>query len=447
MTSGGYHDESIHTSQNGEKFPVKVRTWLDEYLRFDDDSDSMVPKLERTVTDAYNDELYYPQETAVGQTQAASTYLVPHGNPMINERLQAAQMARSSSSTSSQSRALSPFRPHSPYVHAGGPIFNTASQIRQQQKERSDANELVSYQTSPLTESNPKTISPQEAMLDYKPIGGEAPLFPETSDNYGSYSATPSSSQQAHYISSSTMDFGSLNSSGGQDWNPALNASTPNFGGFIAPSMPANLNTVPYLATFGTPETVPQATKVTSRRTDRTPEFPAHLTSMESSASEAPASSVDSTVKPLESQKPDSSASTGTYSCTYRGCTQRFVNPQKLQKHKRDVHRGTPNITPGVGSGMSTAELMERNSQTGPHKCERTNPTTGQSCNAIFTRPYDLTRHEDTIHNIRKQKVRCALCEEEKTFSRSDALTRHMRVVHPDVDFPGKHRRRGGASD
>ncbi len=40
-----------------------------------------------------------------------------------------------------------------------------------------------------------------------------------------------------------------------------------------------------------------------------------------------------------------------------------------------------------------------------------------------------------------KQKVRCHLCTEEKTFSRNDALTRHMRVVHPDVDFPGKTRR------
>jgi hypothetical protein len=26
-------------------------------------------------------------------------------------------------------------------------------------------------------------------------------------------------------------------------------------------------------------------------------------------------------------------------------------------------------------------------------------------------------------------------------------LTRHMRVVHPEIDFPGKHRRRGGNHD
>lgn len=145
-------------------------------------------------------------------------------------------------------------------------------------------------------------------------------------------------------------------------------------------------------------------------------------------------------------QKPASSAAdTGTYTCTYHGCTLRFETPQKLQKHKREGHRNAN--PPAVGSSMTSAALLERNSQAGPHKCERINPTTGKPCNTIFSRPYDLTRHEDTIHNARKQKVRCALCTEEKTFSRNDALTRHMRVVHPEVDFPGKHRRRGGNHD
>jgi Zinc finger, C2H2 type len=141
--------------------------------------------------------------------------------------------------------------------------------------------------------------------------------------------------------------------------------------------------------------------------------------------------------------KPTSlAADTGTYSCTYHGCLKRFATSQQLQKHKRE-HRNNPNLTPGVGSGMSAAQLMKRNSQSGPHKCERIDPTTGKPCNGIFSRPYDLTRHEDTIHNPRKQKVRCAFCSsEEKTFSRTDALTRHMRVMHPEVYFPGKHSER-----
>ena len=89
-----------------------------------------------------------------------------------------------------------------------------------------------------------------------------------------------------------------------------------------------------------------------------------------------------------------------------------------------------------------TSNLL--NTQAGPHRCDRINPSTGKPCGTIFSRPYDLTRHEDTIHNARKLKVRCDLCTEEKTFSRADALTRHYRVCHPDVELPGKHRRRGG---
>jgi hypothetical protein len=101
-------------------------------------------------------------------------------------------------------------------------------------------------------------------------------------------------------------------------------------------------------------------------------------------------------------------------------------------------------------------------SQAGPHKvrtasdkvslrtyanliqCERINPSTGKPCNTIFSRPYDLTQHEDTIHNARKQKASCPLCIEEKTFTRNDAFARHLRVVHPDHIDPSKSRRRNG---
>jgi hypothetical protein len=121
--------------------------------------------------------------------------------------------------------------------------------------------------------------------------------------------------------------------------------------------------------------------------------------------------------------------------CTYHGCPQRFETLLKLQKHKREAHRQT---TP---SGM-TAAIVSRNSQAGPQKCTRVNPSTGKPCNSDFSRAYDLTRHEDTIHNARKMNLRCHLCQEEKTFSRNDALTRHMRVVHPEIDWPGKTRRK-----
>jgi uncharacterized Zn-finger protein len=91
---------------------------------------------------------------------------------------------------------------------------------------------------------------------------------------------------------------------------------------------------------------------------------------------------------------------------------------------------------------MSAEELQARNSQSGPHKCSRTNPNTGKPCNLSFSRPYDLTRHEDATHNPLKMKIRCPYCVEDKTFSRKDALSRHMRLSHPEIEFPGKNRRR-----
>ena len=121
----------------------------------------------------------------------------------------------------------------------------------------------------------------------------------------------------------------------------------------------------------------------------------------------------------------------------YHGCKLRVGFPFLLQKHKRECHRRGE-----VGS--KTSSLL--NTQAGPHRCDRINPRTGKPCTGIFSRPYDLTRHKDTIHNAKKQKVRCDLCTEEKTFGRADALTRHYRVCHPDVKIPGQKRRRAAHS-
>jgi len=210
----------------------------------------------------------------------------------------------------------------------------------------------------------------------------------------------------------------------------------PNSGyNFAPPSVPGSVS-IPQQYPF-VPQQRRQASNISSLA-DRTPDFPSSLTSMESTSSEYTPGNSD-VKKPVAS-----SADGGTYTCTYHGCTLRFETPAKLQKHKREGHRQSASAgsaSNGNNSGMTSAALL-RNSQAGPHTCERINPSTGKPCNTVFSRPYDLTRHEDTIHNARKLKVRCHLCTEEKTFSRNDALTRHMRVVHPEVDFPGKTRRR-----
>jgi hypothetical protein len=315
--------------------------------------------------------------------------------------------------------------------------------VREQQKAEADA--YAMRNTLPLKEEpQPKTISPKDALLDYREADDDSKgsLFPDSGAS--EYEHQYNGGEQYRTATQSNFDTTSTQNFARDNCNWATPHYTPNFSTssapsaqrpftFAPPSVSGNLHGVGY-----SPQHYRSGqSSIMTTGTDPTPEFPAHLTSMESSASEA-----DPTANDI--QKPASTnADTGTYTCTYHGCTLRFDTPQRLQKHKREGHRNTSN----AGTSMTSAATLERNSQAGPHKCERINPTTGKPCNTIFSRPYDLTRHEDTIHNARKQKVRCALCVEDKTFSRNDALTRHMRVVHPEVDFPGKHRRRGGNHD
>jgi hypothetical protein len=281
-------------------------------------------------------------------------------------------------------------------------------------------------------ESEPKTISPKDALLDYREADEDSKvsLFPDSGAN--EYDTQYTGGDQFPTASQTSFGAPSSQSYNRDSW--ATPQYPTNFPVSAAPSLPQASSFNFVAPSVQGSMQIPMASTSQYRTTnnnnimpstvDQTPEFPAHLTSMESSASEAEPSNSQSSDRFLH--KPTSSgAESGTYSCTYHGCAQRFETPQKLQKHKREGHRNA-----NLGTTMTSAAILERNTQAGPHKCERINPTTGKPCNTIFSRPYDLTRHEDTIHNARKQKVRCALCVEEKTFSRNDALTRHMVRIH-----------------
>ncbi|KAH7125326.1 hypothetical protein B0J11DRAFT_435118 [Dendryphion nanum] len=456
-------DERFKMPPTGEIPSSKVDAWFDLYLTYGDEPDMRqhtVPKFERTYTDAAVDTFYDPT-VMLAQTQSiqhpkTSSLLSPYRgsnhNDIVQRTLQAAQNARSQSPSSSASRGVSPFRHNSPFRQPSN-SFNsprmrvgTAAEAREQKVEADAAYAMKSIPSN--DEAQPKTISPKDALLDYREADedSKAPLFPDGgASEYDQYNG----GNQYRNATQSSYDTTSGQSYRRDSWatpqfspnfsTTSVGSSQPSSFAFVPPSISGNIHGLSYGTAQShyrsTPSNMPSAT-------DNTPDFPAHLTSMESSASEA-GPEPSSQLSDHQLQKPaSSSADSGTYTCTYHGCAQRFETPQKLQKHKREGHRNA-----NAAVGMTSAALLERNSQAGPHKCERINPTTGKPCNTIFSRPYDLTRHEDTIHNARKQKVRCALCVEEKTFSRNDALTRHMRVVHPEVDFPGKHRRRGGNHD
>jgi hypothetical protein len=459
-----------HTAQDEMDFKMptngetlhRTDSWPSGDLRTYDDPDMRpVPKFERTYTDIAADAGFYEPSSSqpVSQSKPAqSSLLSPYrsnANENVQRALQAAQYARSQSPSSTASRSDSPFRKSSPYRPASNSFtspMGTAVAAREQNRQ-ADAAYAMKSQVQTREDIEPKTISPKDALLDYNETDEDSkvPLFPDGGAN--KYDGQYNGGDQYRNATQPNFDTASSQQSYPRDsW--ATPQYSPNFSATTAPSLqqsanynfatPSLQNNIQSLPLTGTSQyrSTPNAMSST---VDQTPEFPAHLTSMESSASEAepPNGSQNSVLSDRYLTKPVSSAAdSGTYSCTYHGCSQRFETPQKLQKHKREGHRNA-----NLSNAMTSAAILERNSQAGPHKCDRINPTTGKPCSTVFSRPYDLTRHEDTIHNGRKQKVRCALCVEEKTFSRNDALTRHMRVVHPEVDFPGKHRRRGGNHD
>ncbi|GKT49447.1 transcriptional regulator sdnM [Colletotrichum spaethianum] len=395
---------------------------------FDDTVFSNVPKLDRTMTDIYNDELYSPNFTITSASPAQPQMAVSPSNDVFAQRLSAANnqhLSAAHSPASSVSRDRSPFRQGSPLapvanhdfgtgMQASRLRFNSAHQMREQKKAEQDA-QIMRQQMSMKSEpETPKTISPKDAMLEFHDADGDSsfPLFPsqESADFEDIAKAVVSQDQQANFARSAMQT------------------------GSAFPYMSTQLQTGVHI-----PQQYPF---IAHPRQSQTQEHMPRLSSAESSSGISEGTPVSNGV-PM-SKPAGTAADGGTYTCTYHGCTMRFETPALLQKHKREGHRQTQGI--GGPRRPDTAVASPNsllNSQAGPHRCDRINPSTGKPCHTIFSRPYDLTRHEDTIHNARKQKVRCNLCTEEKTFSRADALTRHYRVCHPDVEFPGKHRRRG----
>lgn len=457
MGSSDEHEERpglYKTASNGET--SAAAELLDAYLYADylaDYRGTAAPRVElfRTESAACADELYNPENFSQQPSSSSSlsrpmpdntNFLSPSRN-LVNERIRTANSTRTQSPAQAPSRDRSPFRTGSPLAPNPSAFLATAADSRRQQKEESYARELGQHQPK-LKREQTKTMSPKDALLDYNDADQDMPLFPD---------AIPAGYQK-HYGGTESFMNNFISGTNQSMGNIAASAQ-PSMAGFRASTADGNGNTDFNFLQPTNPYTAPQYRGV-NFPADSTPDFPAHLTSMESSISDAgaPASSQGSATSAI--QRPvDTKAHTGTYTCVFSGCSQRFESSAQLQRHKRDVHgsardsyssapatspeasdgSASPGSGDSLGSGMTSAALAARNSQTGPHKCSRINPSTGKPCNTIFSRPYDLTRHEDTIHNRGKQKVRCQYCREEKSFSRSDALTRHMRVVHPEVDW------------
>ena len=472
-----------------------------------------IPKLDRTVSDVYQDELFdssIPSSATMPASQSQyalsqAQLLSPHRS-VFNDRLQQANTFRSVSPTTDMARERSPFRddsefagqtfPHNPNSAVTSRI-NTAAKIREQQKMQEDARAYAQHHPRPGAHHEfgaaPNTISPKEALLDYSEAAEDAKIssLPQIKrePEFSSAHSVHSQFVRANNTSGNGIENNNTRSRSSHNEyasiSPNSRRQTPNLSSSQQSNSSNNFTFMPPNQTTGGGTPQPpypfisqprrQGSSMRSEQSDQqVPDFPSTLTSMESTKSESgpeqttrpPAFASQETVSSQRSealsppQRPtDTSANAGSYTCVATNCSARFDTAAKLQKHRRENHRtspahhaASPSTTTTTTSSTTSrpqqnaqaaANNVSRNNAPGPHKCERINPSTGKPCNTIFSRSYDLTRHEDTIHNNRKQKVRCHLCTEEKTFSRNDALTRHMRVVHPDVDFPGRNRRRG----
>ena len=81
------------------------------------------------------------------------------------------------------------------------------------------------------------------------------------------------------------------------------------------------------------------------------------------------------------------------------------------------------------------------------YTCRLVNLTTKRPCLAQFSRSYDLTRHQNTVHAKKKLVFRCSECIKkmgldgyDRTFSRLDALTRHCKTKHEHLTLEERQR-------
>jgi len=169
------------------------------------------------------------------------------------------------------------------------------------------------------------------------------------------------------------------------------------------------------------------------------------------------------------------------------------VANQAIEKAKVVTKRGRPVSNKRQKRVKAKAPILRKarnvkthadESRQEEHVCTIINPKTGMPCNKRFSRPYDLVRHQNTIHAPKRCFYRCMFCEDDlrrkhrldsnndvvlqsnyrnskfsmensrnnmanshnskkvkassakggylsnKTFSRCDALTRHLRFRH-----------------
>lgn len=367
--------------KNGERSSAAFESWSGDYLLFDEGYRNNMPKLNRTMTDVYADELYNPNfqitSASPGPGLVTSTPLSPH-HDVFSQRLQAANNQHLSASNTQiplvmPSRERSPFRHGSPLAPTNDSFgsqspnvrFGTATQMREQQKAENDARAIREQMTrGSSNQTAPKTVSPKDVNLIYQESDEDAnaPLFPPTQQSSSNYHQPPTMSHEhSEQDDISQHSYGSMATTRRESssaYSTSSPAGTQPGGGFnfAASTMPGNGRQIPQQYPF-----VPQPQRQSRTISSVGEDFPISMASMESTNSKY-------TPETSEIKKPSGTAAdTGTYTCTYHGCTLRFDTPAKLQRHKREGHRHSAAASSAAEEdGMTSA--AQRNSQAGPHK-------------------------------------------------------------------------------
>ena len=234
VSSYGHDSPATPHTAHGDEMDFKIPS--------NDIRQHTVPKFERTYADIAADNFYDPSAVAqsIAQTKPAqSSLLSPYrsnANENVQRALQAAQYARSQSPISTMSRGDSPFRKGSPYRQPKS-SFNsvgTAAGVREQNR-KADAAYAMKSQMQSSQESEPKTISPKDALLDYREADEDSKvsLFPDNAPT--EYNGQYTGGEQYRNAAQPTFDIPSSQSYRRDSW--ATPQFSSNFPVSAAPSL------------------------------------------------------------------------------------------------------------------------------------------------------------------------------------------------------------------
>ncbi len=117
------------------------------------------------------------------------------------------------------------------------------------------------------------------------------------------------------------------------------------------------------------------------------------------------------------------SSDRGFFSCPYSDCELRFSTQSEFRAHKRGSHLGPVRA---LGTNQSEGFVCPNRAKKG-----------GGDCLLAFPRPWDLERHQLTVH-VKERSFACTECSR-TPFTRVDGLRRHYKGVHPGVTLTALH--------